>query len=169
MKFNLETLKSPKNVLQTLLSILFHLSICFVGVALLSNLLTFLSFKLAFSVGYPVTIQQLHWTLTGIHGFPAQAAVGLLLGFILAKYMRREVMVWIWLFPLAFLCIGILFIVKDYSSVWSHFFGNGCNVTERCFDQMLFTLPLVSSVSYSLGARIRRPVGKGSEAVGQAR
>jgi hypothetical protein len=121
----------------------------------LSHVLLFFLFKLIHALGGAVTIEQLHRTLTGIHGFPMQAAVGLLVGFVLATYMQRRMMVWIWLLPLAFLCIGIIFVPKDYSSVWGHFFGTECNVSGHCYDQMLFTMPLVASAAYSLGATLR--------------
>ncbi len=146
------------SLLRTSLSICLHLSISIIGVLLLSNLATFFLFKCAHSFFPSITIQQLRWTLTGVHGFPVQAVVGLLAGFILARYMRRRVMIWIWLLPLIFLCAGILFGGKDYASWWSYYFGSGCDVRDRCFDQMLFTLPLVASVAYSLGAALRRPI-----------
>ncbi len=158
MRLSLELQKGPPHVMQTLLSILVHLSIGMIGIGVLSNALAFFAFKLAYSFFPSLTIEQLHRTLTGIHGFPVQAVVGLLTGFILARYMRRRVMIWIWLLPLVFLCLGVLGEGNNYSSIWEHFFGSGCDVKDRCFDQMLFTLPLVASAAYSLGAALRRPV-----------
>jgi hypothetical protein len=156
MKSVSDLLTSPASVLRTLLSIFVHLLISTIGVIVLAHLLTFLLFKLAYSFHLPATIEQLHWTLTGIPGFPVQAVVGLFVGFVLAKYMRRRVMIWIWLLPLMFLCLGILFSVGDYPSVWDHFFGYGCSPKNRCFDQVGLTLPLVASAAYSLGAKLRR-------------
>jgi hypothetical protein len=150
-----EVLKSPASVLRTLLSILVHMSISMIGVGVFSNVLVFLLFKLSYSFYPSVTIEHLRWTLTGIHGFPVQAAIGLLLGFVLAKYMCRRVMVWIWLLPLAFLCIGIVFLPRNGSSIWDHFFGSGCTPAGHCFDQLALTLPLVASAAYSLGAKLR--------------
>jgi len=156
MKLESETLRSPSIVLRTLFSIFVHLLLSTIGVGVLAHLLTFLLFKLAYSFHLPVTIKQLHWVLTEIPGFPVQAVVGLFVGFILAKYMRRRLMIWIWLLPLMFLCLRILFSVGNYPSVWDHFFGYGCSLKNRCFDQVGLTLPLVASAAYSLGARIRR-------------
>jgi hypothetical protein len=147
--------KSTVNVLRTLLSVFLHLLIGTVGVGFLSNIGTFFLFKLAHSFYPSVTIQQLHWTLTGIPGFPVQAIIGLFVGFVLAKYMRRTIMVWTWLLPMAFLCVRILFFVRDNSSVWDHFFGYGCSVNGHCFDQVALTLPLIASTAYSIGAKLR--------------
>jgi hypothetical protein len=156
MKLESETLRSPAGVLRRLLSVLSHLLISTIGIGFLSNLITFYLFKLAHYFCPSITIQQLRWTLTGIPGFPVQAVVGLIVGFILAKYMRRTVMVWIWLMPLMFLCVRILFSVGEYPSIWDHFFGYGCSPREHCFDQVGLTLPLVASAAYSLGAKLRR-------------
>ena len=156
MRLESETQRSPSSLLRTLASVPLHLLISTIGVGFLSNLMTFFLFKLAHSFGAAVTIRQLHWTLTEVPGFPVQAVVGLIVGFVLAKYMRRMVMIWIWLLPLAFLCVRILSSLGEYPSIWDHFFGYGCSPTEHCFDQVGLTLPLVASVTYSLGARLRR-------------
>ena len=109
MNLESKTLRSPSSLLRTILSIFVHLLTSTIGVIVTANLLTLLLFKLAYSFHIPVTIKQLHWVLTEIHGFPVQAVVGLFAGFILAKYMRRRVMIWIWLLPLMFLCLRVLF------------------------------------------------------------
>ena len=145
-----------RGVLRTIFGISVHFAICVIGVIILSNLLVSSLFSLA-HIWYPyITLRQVHWILTEVHGFPVQAVVGLFLGFILAKYMCSKIMVWIWVLPLMFLCIAILFSPRYYSSIFDHFFGSGCNPAGHCFDQLGLTLPLIASVSYSLGAEIRR-------------
>ena len=148
--------KSTVNILRTLLSVFLHLLIGTVGVVFLSSMGAFFLFKLAHSFYPSVTIQQLRLTLTGIPGFPVQAVIGLIVGFVLAKYMRRTIMVWTWLLPLAFLCIAILLSPRYYSSIFDHFIGSGCTPAGHCFDQLALTLPLVASAAYSLGAKLRR-------------
>lgn len=148
--------KSVGGVLRTTLGVIGHFAICMVGVIILSNLLIPSLYSLA-HIWYPsVSSRQVHWILTEVHGFPVQAVVGLILGFVLAKYMRRKSMVWIWILPLAFLCIAILLSPRYYSSIFDHFFGSGCTPAGHCFDQLALTLPLVASAAYSLGAKLRR-------------
>gem|GEM_PF-7034790 len=164
MRLESETQRSPSSLLRTLASVLLHLLISTVGVGFLSNLTAFFLFKLAHFFSPSVTIQQLRWMLTEIPGFPVQAAVGLIVGFVLAKYMRRTVMIWIWLLPLMFLCVRILSSVGEFPSIWDHFFGYGCSTREHCFDQVGLTGPLVASAAYSLGARLRRVSHQGAGA-----
>jgi hypothetical protein len=142
--------------LRTTFGVIAHFVICMIGVFILSNLFIPSLYSLA-HIWYPsVTSRQVHWILTEVHGFPVQAALGLLLGFILAKYMRRNVMIWTWVLPLAILCIAIIFSPKYYPSILGHFFGDGCTPAGHCFDQLAVTLPLVASAAYSLGAKLRR-------------
>jgi hypothetical protein len=151
-----DNLKTAGGVLRAIRGVVSHLAISTMGVIFLSNVLISFLYTLA-HIWYPsVTSRQVHWILTEVHGFPVQAAFGLLLGFVLAKYMRRKVMVWIWVLPLAFLCIAILFSPRYYSSIFDHFFGSGCTPAGHCFDQLGLTMPLVSSAAYSLGAKLRR-------------
>ena len=155
MSMKHEVSKNTMSVLRMLLRIFLHLLIGTVGILFLANMGTFFLFKLAHSFYPSITVQQLRWMLTGIPGFPVQAIFGLIVGFVLAKYMRRTIMVWTWLLPMAFLCIRILFFVRDSSSVWDHFFGYGCSVNGHCFDQVALTLPLIASTAYSIGAKLR--------------
>jgi hypothetical protein len=43
-------------------------------------------------------------------------------------------------------------------SVWSHFFGSGCraDLSNRCLDQFIFTMPFYASAAYSFGALVAR-------------
>lgn len=132
-----------------------HLLFATLGIAALANFVLFFLFKLLHGVGTPVTIAELRWTLTGIHGFPVQALLGLVAGFVLVRYMRGEIMIWVWLFPFSLLCIAAVVKINSYPSLWAHFFGNGCNVRDRCFDQVGLTMPVIASAAYSLGARLR--------------
>jgi len=160
MSMKLGALKNTANVLRTSFSVLLHLLISTVVVIFLSNMGCFFLFKLAHNLNPSVTIQQLRWTLTGIPGFPVQAIMGLITGFVLTKYMHRAIMVWTWLLPMAFLCVRILFFMRDNSSVWDHFFGYGCSVNGHCFDQVALTLPLVASTAYSIGAKLSGDGGR---------
>lgn len=155
MQSDRDYLKALSGILRTGLSVVMNFAICMIGVIILSNLLIPSFFSLAHIWYSSVTSRQVHWILTEVHGFPVQAALGLLFGFVLAKYMRRKLMVWTWVLPLVFLCIAILLSPQYYSSIFDHFFGSGCTVAGHCFDQVALTMPVIASTAYSLGALIR--------------
>ncbi|MGB6974370.1 MAG: hypothetical protein WBD67_06780 [Terracidiphilus sp.] len=147
--------KASIAVLRSCFAAIGHLLFATLGIAALANVLLFSLFKLLHALGTSVTIEELHWTLTGIHGFPIQALLGLLAGFVLVKYLRGEIMIWVWLFPFLLLCIAAVIKLNSYPSLWMHFFGNGCNVRDRCYDQVGLTMPAIASATYSLGAKLR--------------
>jgi hypothetical protein len=96
--------------------------------------------------------------LTGMPGFPVQTTMGLVLGWALMKRFEQNTALWVWVLPalvmLAALFHGPVVQLANQSSYdpMSHFFGNGCQPEGRCFDQVVFTLPLYTTASYSLGA-----------------
>lgn len=140
--------------LKTLGIVIMHLLLCTVGSILLSDLLIGSENALAHLWNSSITYKQASWLLTEIHGFPVQACSGLLLGFVVAWFFRQKMMMWIWVFPLFF--FGFVALISPYhgTEIFSHFIGNGCNVTSHCFDQFVVTLPLVSCGGYSLGAAL---------------
>jgi hypothetical protein len=118
--------------------------------------------------GRPLDADQLHWVITGTPYYPVQIALALLLGLGLGRMFRHRTMLWVWVLPAVVLCIAIVFFrergqdvvwmspVISSSSVLSHFFGWGCQPRLRCIDQLIYTLPLYSSLFYSLGSLLAR-------------
>jgi hypothetical protein len=100
--------------------------------------------------------------LTTIPEFPIQTMLAFLFGFWLLKWTGQKAALWVWVIP----TIGMLILlvhgpVAEYgprsgANVFSHFFGSGCKPGHRCLDQIIFTLPLCTSVAYSLGAAFAR-------------
>ena len=100
--------------------------------------------------------------LTTIPEFPIQTMLAFLFGFWLFKWTGQKEALWVWVIP----AIGMLILlvhgpVAEYGlhsgvTVFSHFFGTGCNPRDRCLDQIAFTLPLCTAVGYSLGALLAR-------------
>ena len=143
-----------RTVPRTVLSFLAHLSIGTIGILILSDFLVSSLFSIIHIWDPLADLRHVHWILAEVPGFPVQAVVGLLLGFVLAKWMRRSIMVWVWVLPLVFLCLAALFLHENFHSILNHYFGQGCRPTDRCFDQLALTLPLITTIAYALGAKL---------------
>ena len=145
-------------------------------------LLSFISHQLTATVGVPIGLAFLLRSLTSVvrlaggdilqsdtsklltehHSFPLQTIAAVLIGFFAYKYTNSKTALWVWLLP----CIvfAVLFATSHSPTViesgleWKaqHFFGSGCNPRQGCIDQVLFTLPLYTSVAYSVGAWMSR-------------
>lgn len=94
--------------------------------------------------------------LTEVPGFPVQDVVGIVLGFLMYRAFRVRSALWVWLVPSLFLCLGMLVASDARTSIFSHFVGDACRPAEHCFDQVLFTLPFLTSAGYAIGAAIAR-------------
>ena len=80
-------------------------------------------------------------------------------------------MLWVWVLPALILCYAMIaepnispvftsaiVLAERNKSVWSHFFGSGCraDLSDRCSDQLMFTMPFYASAAYWLGALLAR-------------
>jgi hypothetical protein len=112
--------------------------------------------------------------LTTISGFPIQTMLASLFGFWLHKWTGQKAALWVWIIPaLGMLILLVYGPVAEYgphsgANVFSHFFGSGCKPEHRCFDQIIFTLPLCTSLAYSLGAAFAGFQKKTDEALSTA-
>jgi hypothetical protein len=143
---------SSKTVRRAIARSTLHLLLGTIGIVLLSDVLIGTENSLAQIWNVSVTYKQASWLLTEIPGFPVQAAVGLLLGFVLGKYLKRRYMIWTWVLPFVFTCLILAISPFHGSSIFVHFFGTGCSPRNHCFDQFVVALPLIASSAYSLGA-----------------
>ena len=88
--------------------------------------------------------------------------------------LQRRSMLWVWVLPFMFLCYAIVNIptisppllsMLLHSGVThsqlSHYFGRGCQLKDRCMDQLLITMPFYASGAYSIGALLARNLNKG--------
>jgi len=99
--------------------------------------------------------------LTEIPGYPVQAVLGLLLGFVLARYMRRGTMVWTWVVPLTVLGVTIITLPVKDPSILNQVLRYGCAEGGPCFDRqgvalLGFGVVSVASIAYSLGATLAK-------------
>jgi len=88
---------------------------------------------------------------------------GAITGYLVNRNVRDLTAILVWLVPLAWLIYGIRDSAASYSEVWAHqsrsayiwdnFFGTRCSGSE-CLNELLFTTPFLSSISYSVTAYI---------------
>ncbi len=110
-----------------------------------------------FAIGFlPEAFLSRYYINTGIEPFaPVIAAIGLALGIAFSGRGAR----WTWLFGLLWLSIGIYEIRGSGS--WAHAMEtlfaptSACSDSE-CLGELLFTMPSVASVAFSVGAHIAR-------------
>jgi hypothetical protein len=120
----------------------------------------------------PLDIHKFSSILTESPYYPVQVGLALLLGFTLGGILKHRSMSWVWIIPagilgtamISFLRHGQIIVwalpVISSESVWSHFFAWGCLPHLRCIDQLDFTMPFYSAVSYSLGGHIGTKTSK---------
>jgi hypothetical protein len=121
-------------------------------------------------LGWTVSMGQFHELLTDTPYFPSQVVLALLLGWLFARYAWRGSMVYVWVLPSAVLLL--VFATNhhplDFGPVssalaqprLSHFFGRSCRPKNRCFDQIVITLPFYSATAYSVGALLAHVLGR---------
>lgn len=107
--------------------------------------------------------------------FPLHIAIGLAVGYQLAQRWTSRLMVYVWFLPvllLAYAMLAIPTLTPDFTPrmIWSgvnqsplaHYLGWGCQIRERCFDQILITMPFYAAAAYSLGALLgQRAIARG--------
>jgi hypothetical protein len=153
-----------KSWIKPVLAFALHQFVATLGVLVAAPWLVVLGCDLLRMFGRTIYMRDVSWLLTETPYYPVQVVVALFLGRFLGFYLRHRSMVWVWVLP--FLILSGLFIanarvfpldpgslsVLAPSSRLSHFFGWGCLVQERSFDQLLVTMPFYAAVAYSLGA-----------------
>jgi hypothetical protein len=124
--------------------------------------------------GRPLDAGKVRWVLTGTPFYPVQIALALLVGVLLGRRFGHRAMLWVWVLPAVVLGVALVAFhengqnviwavpVLSSSSIFSHFFGWGCQPRLRCIDQLIFTMPFYSSLAYALGGRLGRRLSGGS-------
>jgi hypothetical protein len=127
--------------------------------------LTASTFNVLRLFGQQYTRADYYWVLAGTPFFPVQVGVGLILGWVLGRHLRAKSMLWVWVLPFTVLCYAIVEIPTLNPTVTSpalqagvgqsrlaHYFGWGCQPTNHCDDQEVFTAPFYAAAAYSIGA-----------------
>ena len=120
--------------------------------------------------GRPVSTKTLLWILTGTPFYPVQISVAFILGYLISRYTKHRVMLWVWVLPLAYLVYALIaiptlvpqWIPPAYragvgESRFRHYFGWGCG-PHPCFDQNAITVLFYIAASYSIGALLARKI-----------
>ena len=121
-----------------------------IGVVMLSAMSWYSTVELLKLIRVNLTNKATTSVLFGVPGFPFQAAVAFILGIGLARRLRVKSVVFVWILPLLWFCQSAVTVAP--TSRLAYLIGEGCQATQGCFYQILFTLPLVTSILYSLGA-----------------
>ncbi len=145
-------------LLRTTGSAIAHQLISTLGVMVISGELVFTLCSVARIWNPSVPSKLASRILTEIPGFPVQAAIGLLLGFLLGRYLGRwvmvRVMVWMWLLPLALLCLAIVLPPGNGAPLFALHAGGSSSSASRFLDALSYSLPFVAAAAYSLGAKV---------------
>jgi len=135
-----------------------HQLISTLGVMVLSGQLIFTLCAIARTWNPSISPRLASRILTEIPGFPVQAVIGLLLGFLLAEFFRRwvmpRVMVWMWVLPLALLCLAVLFPPMNGASLFAHYAGGSTVPANRFLSALSYSFPFVAAAAYSVGAKV---------------
>jgi hypothetical protein len=153
--------------LKLLLMFLMHQLISAAGISLVvaSGAASLLQMLRLLPWQYP---EQAWWQLFAYRPyFPVQIVTALYFGWLLGRRLGHRAMLWVWILPALFLCYAVVAIptlTPEVTSrlLWSgtnqswltHYFGSGCRMKDRCFDQVLVTQPFYTATAYAIGARL---------------
>ena len=139
-----------------------HTAVAAVGVPLLTAAISITGADALGDSSAASNVKYAQHLLTGMHWFPLQTVAALILGFVVSRALKARLGVWTWILPLVALTAALPFLplVSPYArnlvltlpEKLSDLFGSGCDVRQRCLDQVVLTLPFYSSVGYSIGA-----------------
>lgn len=163
---NLPARFRAKSLAKSTLTFALHQFIGMYGVPFTAPLVFGLGFKFLFLFGFTYSRRDFYSRVTETPYFPVQVLFALFLGWLIASSVRHKSMLWVWVLPLAILIYSFIKIpisvfestsvLSELEARLSHFFGWGCRPLQHCLDQVVFTLPFYSSLSYSLGAVLAR-------------
>jgi hypothetical protein len=138
------------------------------GVAMAAVPLAFFSFEILRPLNpHLFASHNVHVLLTELPYFPMQIILALWSGWSFNRRFHHGSMLWVWVLPFLILCYAVVAVptltpdqvftsvvmqAGGNQSAFSHYFGSGCRVEDRCVDQLVITMPFYVSVSYSLGA-----------------
>lgn len=158
---------------RSILAFCLHQVIATCGVAFFAYFLGASFVEMLAPYGRPQSMRGLHWILTETPYFPIQIALGLYFGRMIGRRFDPRPMRYVWIVPLLVLSYAVIRLptltpsftsvivqVDGPRSAFSHYFGTGCAPKDRCFDQVLVTMPFYVSVAYSLGSLLAG-IGKG--------
>jgi len=154
MESDREKFERLGRVLKIAAGVVAHQLISTVGVIVLSDFLTYGIVAVGRIFDPIFTPKLAGWLLTQIPGFPVQATVGLVLGFLLGKFMQRKIMVWMWVLPLGACCWVMIFPPADISSPFVPYIRSNASAMTQLLDRLSYSFPAISAAAYALGAKL---------------
>lgn len=158
-----EALGKPK----LLLIFLVHQLIITAGIGVLVTSLAFSLLQILRAIPWQYPEQVWYQIFAYRPYFPVQIVTGFYFGWLLARRFGHRAMVWVWILRALILCYAVVAIPTltpetTSSLLWSgtnqswltHYFGWGCRMKDRCFDQVLVTQPFYTATAYTIGARL---------------
>jgi len=135
-----------------------HQLISTLGVLIISGQLVFTFCAVARTWNPSVPAKLASKILTGIPGFPVQAVIGLVLGFLLARFFGRwvmvRVMVWMWVLPLILFGLAVLFPPMHGAPLFAPYARGNSGPANTFLSVLSYSFPLVAAAAYSLGAKV---------------
>lgn len=155
-----ESKSAPKRALV----IVMHQVLATLGVPFWALVLTSIAFGIPRLWGHVFRMSDLRGVLLAAPYYPIQIIVGLFGGWLVWRQSRHRIMLWVWVFPLVALILGILddltrsfdlrpgFFALNFRITLMRFFGSQCRLEDRCFNQIGLSLPFYTAVAYAIGA-----------------
>lgn len=157
VKSDQEKLKTAGIVFLWILSAIIHQTIGLVGIPVLSTVMvsSFCSIVQGSSPLFPPHLAGR--LLTQIPGYPIQASLGILLGFILGRYSQRRVILSVWILPLVIFCLVLLIRPMDGSPAFGPYYLPEANHKTTLLEQLSWLIVVIPSAAYALGAKLAKP------------
>jgi hypothetical protein len=146
------------------LILVMHQVLATMGVLLWAGVLTSIALGIPRLWGHVFRMSDTRRVLLAAPYYPVQIITGLLWGWLVWRQSRHRAMLWVWVFPLITLIIGILddltrsfdrypgLFSLDFRITLMRFFGTQCRLEDHCFNQIGFSLPFYAAVAYAIGA-----------------
>ena len=153
--------KSP--VKQALILVM-HQVLATLGVVLWAGVVISVALSIPRFWGYSFVLSDIRKVLQATPYYPAEVVVGFVWGWLVWRQFQHRAMLWVWVFPLVALILGIAddltrtselypgFVGLDFRITLARFFGPSCRLEDHCFDQIGMTMPFYAAVSYAIGA-----------------
>jgi hypothetical protein len=126
----------------------------------------YLLYPIAHAIDDGMSFHQFNRALS-VPYFPVQIAFGLMVGYFGRLRFGTRFSFWVWVIPLSILTWHFLaFEPGVLQNSWrvrlDHFMGPSCRPywgdhhSRPCFDQLVYTAPVYTSIAYVLGALVRK-------------
>lgn len=157
MQSDREKLKTAGVALIWIASAIVHQTIGLIGIPVLSTFLVFTLISIAHSFSPTISDHLASKLLTQVPGFPIQAAVGLLAGFLIGRFPQRKIILWVWVLPLILYCVALLFPPINGSSLFGPYYPPEAHHKSTLLEQLSWSILFIPSAAYALGAHIAKP------------